>query len=177
MQDVWTRTRPRLRRVDLDGGFGARESSSRFPITLSGRGRFWGAVIRPVKAGGEKARHRGRRAPSDGMPRVTSQRSDLRKRGDSLAGAAHPRGDRQRPEPVREHRGARRPRLGRPPTRFEARHGTARSGCGDRGTRGGEVGNDRAAGPAADRAAWVPRSRPCFCSSAEGHRTQRVGAA
>ena len=71
-------------RLGFDGPFGARESSSRFPTTLSGRGRFWGAVVRPVKAGGEKAGHGGRRAPSDAMPRVKSQACDLRKRGDSI---------------------------------------------------------------------------------------------
>ena len=48
------------------------------------RGRFWGAVVRPVKAGGEKDRDGGRRAPSDAMPRVKSQACDLRKRGDSI---------------------------------------------------------------------------------------------
>ena len=82
--EVWNTGAGAWRSVEFDSPFGARESSSRFPTPLSGRGRFWGAVVRPVKPGGEKARHGGGRAPSDDLPRVKSQRSDLRKRGDSI---------------------------------------------------------------------------------------------
>src|SRR5207302_1867874 len=42
------------------------------------------ALVRPVKAGGRRPATGGRRAPSDDLPPVKSQRFDLRKRGDSI---------------------------------------------------------------------------------------------
>jgi hypothetical protein len=48
-------------------------------------GRLWGVVGTPVKGRGDKPRHGVGRAVADDMPRVKSQRSDLRKRGDSTS--------------------------------------------------------------------------------------------